>query len=279
MIRIVADSTIDLPPGAQAQLGIGIVPINIVFGTNTYREGVDIDQHQFYARVAVEHYLPKTSQPSPGEFMAFYRSFAGKGDTIISMHVTGKLSGTCQSAQLAATQLKDEFDIRVFDSMSGSAGLGFMAMEAARMAQRGEPIDAIMARLEKIRPTFTVFFTPENLKYLQMSGRVSNTAALIGSALSMKPTIALENGLLHPVARIRTRNRAIEHVLTATKDKFGSQPVNLAVIHAEAEAEAQKVLARAREMMNVQESFIDDLAVSLAVHFGPGVICMFTYPA
>ncbi|MBI5879677.1 MAG: DegV family protein [Chloroflexi bacterium] len=278
MIRIVADSTIDLPTGAQAQYGIGIVPINIQFGTDSYREGVDMDQKQFYARIAAEHHLPKTSQPSPGEFTALYRQVAAQGDTIISMHVTGKLSGTCQSAQLAASQLKDEFDIRVFDSMSGSAGLGFMAMEAARMAQRNESIDAIMARLDVLRSRFTVFFTPENLKYLQMSGRVSNTAALIGSVLSLKPIIALENGLLHPVARIRTRNKAIDHVLTATKDKVGAQPVNVAVIHAEAEAEAQALMARAKQMMNVQESFIDDLAVSLAVHFGPGVLCIFTYP-
>ncbi len=126
MIRIVADSTIDLPTGAQAKYDIGIVPINIQFGTQTFREGLDIDQHQFYARVAAEHHLPKTSQPSPGEFIDAYRKLGAKADPIIPMHATGQLSGTCQSAQLAATQIKDEFDVRVFDSLSGSAGLGVL---------------------------------------------------------------------------------------------------------------------------------------------------------
>ncbi len=277
MIRIFADSTIDLPPGAQAQYNIGIVPINIQFGTQTFREGIDIDQKQFYARVAAEHHLPKTSQPSPGEFIDAYRRLATRGDTIISMHVTGKLSGTCQSAQLAATQLKDEFDVRVFDSLGGSAGLGFMTIEAARMAARGDGVDAILQRMEIIRERMVVFLTPENLKYLQMSGRVTNVQALLGSALSLKPIIALDKGLLHPVARIRTRNRAVEHVVAAAKEKLGDKPVNVGVVHAEAEPEAQALMARLKQTLNVQESFVDDLAVSLAVHFGPGVLGFFAY--
>lgn len=277
MIRIFADSTIDLPAGAQEEFGIGIVPINIQFGTQTYREGIDIDQKQFYARVAAEHHLPKTSQPSPGEFVEAYRRMAQKGDTIISMHVTGKLSGTCQSAQLAAAQVKDEFDVRVYDSLGGSAGLGFMAIEASRMAARGDGVDAIFQRLDVIRSRMVVYLTPENLKYLQMSGRVTNVQALLGSVLSLKPIIALENGLLHPVARIRTRNRAVEHVVSGAKDKLGDKPTNVGVVHAEAEAEAQALMARFKQTLNVQESFVDDLAVSLAVHFGPGVIGFFAY--
>src|SRR5512138_368384 len=106
MIRIVVDSTVDLPAEQLTRYGIGIVPINIQFGKETFREGIDIDQHGFYARIAAEHHLPKTSQPSPGEFADAYRRIAQRGDTIVSAHVTGKLSGTCQSAQLAAEQVR-----------------------------------------------------------------------------------------------------------------------------------------------------------------------------
>lgn len=143
------------------------------------------------------------------------------------------------------------------------------------MIERGEPVDTILARLTDLRDRTFAVLTPENLKYLQMSGRVSNVAALIGSVLSLKPLIGLDNGTLHPIGRIRTRSRAIDHLLATIKDKCGDQAVNLAVVHAEAAADAQQLMTRAKETLNIKESFVDDLATSLAVHFGPGVLGIF----
>ena len=239
---------------------------------------VDIDRDDFYRRVEATRAIPKTSQPAPADFVSTYRRIAARGDTIISIHVTGRLSGTVHSAELAAQELAGEFDVRVFDSRCGSAGLGYMAVDAVRMAGAGQDADAILARLEQMRPHIHILLSPENLKYLQMSGRVSNVWAVIGGVLSLKPIIALQDGILNPIARIRTRSKAIEHMLTLTKASVGEKPIRLAVIHAQARAEADAMLTRARQMFDVQESFVDDLAVSLAVHLGPGCLGIVSCP-
>jgi DegV family protein with EDD domain len=272
LIRVVVDSTCDLPAEWVRRYQISVVPIHIQFGTQSYREGVDIDRDMFYRKVEATHTLPKTSQPSPGEFVETYRRIACKGDTLISIHVTGKLSGTCQSAQLAARELGGALDVRVFDSRGGSAGVGYMAVEAMRMAQAGESVDAILVRLEQMRRDIHILLSPENLKYLQMSGRVSNVQALIGGMLSLKPIIALEDGMLQPAARVRTRAKALERMLAMTGDYAGARPVKLAVVHAQAQPAADKLMSCARDRFNVQEAFVVDLATSLAVHFGPGCL-------
>ena len=279
MIKVVVDSTADLPADQLERHQIAVVPINIQFGTQTYRENVDLDQSGFYRKIEESHILPKTSQPSPGEFVEVYRSIAKPGDQVISMHVTAKLSGTCQSAQLAAEQLKGEIDVTVMDSGCGSAALGFMAVEASCMASSGATMATIVKRMETIRPRVNIYLSPENLKYLQMSGRVTNVQAVIGSMLSLKPIITLQEGTLHPAARIRTRAKAIEYMLHLTKEKVADRPTHLAIVHAEAPREAQILMDRARQMFNIRESFVDDLATSLAVHFGPGCLGVISYDA
>jgi DegV family protein with EDD domain len=277
LIRIVVDSTADLTAELQTRYQIAIVPINIQFGKETFRENVDLDRGTFYRMIEANHRLPKTSQPSPGAFAEAYRHVASPGDSILSMHVTAKLSGTCQSAELAASDLRGEIDIMVVDSMCGSAGLGFMAVEAARMAEAGAGMREIVQRMEAVRPRVNIFLSPENLKYLQMSGRVSNVQAVIGSMLSLKPIIALDNGLLNPAARIRTRSKALEHMLNLTGERVGEKKINLAIVHAESPADAGALMLRARQMFNIQESFVADLATSLAVHFGPGCLGLISY--
>jgi DegV family protein with EDD domain len=277
VIRIVVDSTADLTAELQTRHQITIVPINIQFGQETFRENVDLDRGAFYRKIEANHHLPKTSQPSPGAFVDAYRRTASPGDSILSLHVTAKLSGTCQSAELASKELSGELDVTVFDSMCGSAGLGFMAVEAARMAEAGAGIPEIVQRMETVRPRINIFLCPENLKYLQMSGRVSNVQAVIGSMLSLKPIISLDNGLLNPAARIRTRSKALEHMLHLTHERVAGNKINLAVVHAESPADAEALMLRARQMFNIQESFVVDLATSLAVHFGPGVLGLISY--
>jgi DegV family protein with EDD domain len=277
VIRVVVDSTADLTAEMQMRYQVTIVPINIQFGQETFRENVDLDRGAFYHKVEATHQLPKTSQPSPGAFMAAYRGLAAPGDAILSIHVTSKLSGTCQSAELAAKELRGEIDVTVFDSLCGSAGLGFMAVEAARMAEAGVGIPEIVQRMEEIRPRVNIFLSPENLRYLQMSGRVSNVQAVIGSMLSLKPIIALDHGLLNPAARIRTRSKALEHMLNLTRERVGDNKINLAVVHAESPADAEALMARAKQIFNIEESFVVDLATSLAVHFGPGCLGLISY--
>lgn len=279
MIKIVTDSTCDLPLELLRQHDIRVVPINIQFGSETYEEGVTIDQTAFYRRVEETGIIPTTSQPSAGKFAQVYREIATEGvDTILSIHVTAKLSGTYQSADLARQMVADEVRVYPFDSACGSAGLGFMALEGARMAEAGESVASILQRWEAIRPRMKIFLTLADLKYAQMSGRVGKLQSSLASLLNIKPIVGLEDGLLDVVGQVRTRKKAVERMLMMMEEAVGTtEPVNLAAIHAEAEQEGRRLLEQARQMFNCKETFIEDLAISLAVHFGPGTVGLVAY--
>jgi DegV family protein with EDD domain len=279
MIRIVTDSTCDLPEELIAQYGIYIVPIHIQFGMETFRDGETIDKPTFYRRVEQDGLLPKTSQPPPSDFVRMYQAIAGPADEIISIHVTGKLSGTLNSAQLAAEALADRIKVYAFDSWAGSAGLGFMCLDAARMAEAGKSVAEILKRLEITRPQVNHLFTLANLKFAEMSGRVNKLQSVLASLLNVKPIVTAEAGLMEVADQVRTRRRAVERVISMARERVGDAKVNLAVIHAQAPEEAAELLGQARHVLKVGEAFVHDLALSLAVHFGPGTLAVVTYPA
>ncbi len=278
MIKIVTDSTCDLPAELYTRHDLTVVPINIQFGVETFQEGVNIDRATFYRRIDETGQIPTTSQPSVGQFKEAYQALIDRGATeIISMHVTAKLSGTCRSAEMAAREVSDA-KIHVFDSACGSAGLGFMALEAARMAEAGETASAILRRLEKIRSRMNIFLTLQDLRYARMSGRVGRLQSALASVLNVKPVIALQEGIIDVTERTRSRRKALDRLLELTQEAVGTQdPVNVAVVHAEVKEEGRGLFERAKERFNCQETFIEDLAISLAVHFGPGTIGLVSY--
>jgi len=279
MIRIVTDSTCDLPEELMAQHDIRVVPIHIQFGAETYRDGQTIDKTTFYRRVEQNGILPKTSQPPPSDFVKIYQAIAGPADEIFSIHVTSKLSGTFNSAQLAAEALADRIKVHVFDSWGGSAGLGFMCLDAARMAEASASATEILKRLESTRPQVNHLFTLANLKFAEMSGRVNKLQSVLASLLNVKPIVRAEGGLMEVADQVRTRKKAIERVISMARERVGEATVNLAVIHAQAPDEAVELLEQARRALKVGEAFVHDLALSLAVHFGPGTLAVVTYPA
>lgn len=279
MIKIVTDSTCDLTQNYVDRHNIKVVPIVIHFGEVEYLDGETIDGSTFYRMIEERQALPKTSQPSPGHFATAYREIAAAGevDQILSIHVTGKLSGTCTSAQMAAEMVKDEISVEVFDSLGGSAGMGFMCIEAARMAEAGASLQEILARLEYIRGEVNIFLTLAELRFAQMSGRVGKLQGTLASLLNVKPIIFLEDGIIDARERVRTRRRAVERMLELTAERVGDSPVNLGIVHAEAFKEAEALLAQAQAMFNYQECYINDLALGLAVQFGPGTLGVITY--
>jgi DegV family protein with EDD domain len=277
MIRIVMDSTADLPAELVTRYQISVVPLNLHFGTETIKADLNLDHASFYRKVEALKLIPKTSQPSPGDFIEAYRRVGQPGDEIISIHISSKLSGTFQSAELAAQELANTFRIYPFDSLSGSVGIGFMVLEAVRLIEAGKSVPDILKRLAVVRERMQVVLTPENLRYLQMSGRVNNVQALLGSVLNLRPIIIVDKGLLQPIARIRTRNKALEYLLTFMKEKFAAQAVNLAVVHAQVPDEAMALMNRVRQELNVKESFVCEMAVVVAAHLGPGCIGLIAY--
>jgi len=279
MIRIVTDSTCDLPPEMYREYDITVVPINIQFGTQSYLDGVTIDGPAFFQMVRHLGILPKTSQPSVGQFTDAYLRLVEEGFTgIVSIHCTARLSGTYQSSVMAANLLGTRADIHPFDSAAGSAGLGFMVMEAAQMARAGAGMPEILARLEEIRSRLVLVFTVRDLRYAQLSGRVGKLQGSLASLLSVKPVIQLDQGVIDVSDMVRSRSRSLDRLLQIVVEAVGTvQPVNIAAVHALAKEEAQAQLDRFRAVCRVRESFVSDLALSLAVHFGPGTVGLIAY--
>lgn len=279
MIKVVVDSTCDLPTELYQQHSITAVPINIQFGTETYLDGVTIDRPSFYRKIEELGILPKTSQPSAGQFEEHYRRLADAGATdIISLCVTAKLSGTYQSAEMAKEMVADRVLVHPFDSASGSAGLGFMALEAARMAEASEGVTEILARMEVIRSRINYLLTLKDLRFAQMSGRVGKLQSSLVSLLNIKPIVLMEDGLLDVTEKVRTQGKAIGRMIEMAVERVGtSAPVNLAAIHAEVPEMGQRLLEQAKVMFDCKETFLSDLALSLAVQFGPGTLGLAVY--
>lgn len=280
MIKIVIDSACDLPTELLHEHDITVVPINVMFGMESYLDGVTIDRATFYRKIDDSGILPKTSQPSAGQFEEYYGRLAQAGATdIISIHVTAKLSGTFQSAELAKEMVADRIRVYPFDSAGGSAGTGFMALEAARMAEAGKSVNEILARMETLRSRICIVLTLKDLRFAQMSGRVGTLQSSLASLLNIKPIVILEDGLLDVSEKVRTRNRAIDRMVEVAAERVGTlAPANLAVVHAEALDEGRALLEKAKSLFNCEESFLTDLALSLAVQFGPGTLGLVAYP-
>ena len=277
MIKIITDSTNNLSPDILERYDIRVAPASIQFGDETFEENVNIDRELFYRKIEELGIIPTSSQPTPAWFARFYQELTEQGHSILVITVTSKHSGTYDSAMLAKS-IVPEADVEVFDSLSISLGTGWMILEAARAIEADHDRKRILQRLTEIRDRAKLIITPATLKYLQMSGRVSTLRGALGSLLSVKPIITLEDGLLDARESIRTRGKAIDRLISFTEEALGTtDPVNLGVVHARAPEEGQALLERAKAHFNYQETMIADLVASLAVHGGPGVLMLTGY--
>ena len=280
MLRIVTDGAVDMPFEWQEQYDIQIIPINIHFGEKTYLQYVDLDLQTFYKMIDEKgSVFPKTSQPSPHQFAEFYKKIAKEGDTILSIHITSKLSGTYASAVAAAEDVKGMFKVVTVDTLGGSIGTGFMCRAARQMERAGQSVEEIVKYIEAVRSNVQLILTLDTLDYARRSGRVGAFSAALASLLNVKPIAQLKDGLVNMVDRVRTRKAALERVLDMARDAYGDQPVLLGVVHARDLASGQALLEEAKKRFNVKEAFLTDLSISLAINFGPGTLGLVLYPA
>ena len=280
-MRIVMDGAGDIPAAIADALEIVVVPINIMFGAEQFLSGVDMDHEAFYAKVGTvgDENFPKTSQPTPYQMEAAYRRVLATDERqILSITVSEKLSGTYASAVAAARALTDEADIHIFDSASGSAAEGWMAVEAARMARQGAGPEAIVARLEEMKATASVYFLIDSLEYAVRGGRVSALRSTVASLLSIKPIMTVEEGLIVEAGRVRTYRKALAFMVDAARDAVGRRPVKLAVLHANRPEAGRTLLEMACTALNVSEHFAMELAISVAVNLGPGTLGLVAIP-
>lgn len=280
-MRIVMDDAGDIPAGAAEQYNITVIPVNITFGTEEYLSGVELDQAGFYEKVKEvgEHNFPKSSQPTPFQFVELYKSIlAGGEDEIMTITVGEKLSGTYASAVAAAEELQGQGTFHLFDSAGGSAAQGYMALEAARMAQKGAPAADILARLETMREMQVVVFLIDSLEYAVKGGRVGSLQSSFASLLRIKPIMELKDGLIIEAGRVRSYTKALDYIVGRVVEEVGDKPVKVALIHAHDPDGVAQLRERARQNLDISEEFDSEMAVSVAINLGPGALGIVAIP-
>ncbi len=277
--KIVTDSSADMPEGWAQQYGINILPINIQFGEKSYRQGIDLTNDQFYEMVEETQKIPKTSLPTPAQIIEFYQKIAKTGDSILSIHVSSKLSGTLAMVEQAAHEVADRFKVTPFDSGGGSAMLAYLCKEARVLEKAGGTIQDIVNRLTFIRQKITIIFTVDTLDFARLSGRVNRFQTSLSSLLKIKPIIALrENGSLDIAEKVRTRGRSIDRILEMVKQKVGDRKVNIAVVHARDLPTAGVLKDKVAKLFNVKDLITTELSISVAAHLGPRTVGLIAYP-
>ncbi|HEV3406446.1 MAG TPA: DegV family protein [Candidatus Dormibacteraeota bacterium] len=259
---VVTDSTADLPQEWHERYGIEVVPLKVLFGKDTFRDGVDMTNEQFFQRLAASTTLPTTSAPSPGEFAQVYRRLAEDHDGCISIHIGAQLSATAEAARVGA-QAVEGFKVNVIDSQTVSMPVAFLC----RVAAESDSLEAATAEVERRVPKTRVLALLDTLRYLEMGGRLSRAQAMIGTMLDLKPLLLVANAEIKPVDRVRTRSRAIPRMVEYFK---GDLPVeHMAVMHAQAEDEAEQIAAALRKDFPEREVTVGQIGCVLGTHTGP----------
>jgi DegV family protein with EDD domain len=277
MLKIVMDSAGEIPEDWRKEFDVHVIPVNIQFENKTYQQGIDLSNDDFYELADRSGVIPKTSQPTPQQFIDFYNRIAQASDTIISIHVTSKLSGTFNSALLAAQELKNKLKVIPYDSGSGSAALGFMCKEIRQLDKAGEAVQTILNRLDHIRRNVNIVLTLDTLEYARRSGRVKALPAALAALINIKPIIILKDGALDMKERVRTRQRSLTRVLDIIHERVDGRLVNVAVVHSQSLEAAKLLVQKVKETLRVNELIISELSIGVAANLGPGTIGIIAY--
>lgn len=268
-IRVVTDSACDLPTPLVEALGIEVVPLTIRFGTEEFVDQVELSAAEFWDRVARFDGLPETAAPSPGAFEERYRHLMQRGATgIVCINLSSHLSGTMQSAQVAAAAVAADCPVQVIDSQSASMGQGNLCLTAARRAADGDSLESIVAEVVDRRDRTKLYATLDTLEHIRKSGRIGNARALLGSMLSIKPVIEIREGIVEEVQKVRTRSKA----LRALTEKAGEGKIeHLAVLHGNA-PDLEELLDLLDPIFPRDEIITGVVGPVIGTHAGPRVI-------
>jgi DegV family protein with EDD domain len=267
-VRVVTDSTSDIPKALADDLGITVVPLTINFGAQSFRDGIDLSADEFYARLQHEKDLPTTSQPPPALFEHAYQHLITQGE-VVSVHLSHKFSGTVESARRVAQDVAPD-RITVVDSGSASMGLGLCAIAAARAAAAGAGRDACAAAAASVAASLQIAVAFETLEYLRRGGRIGRATAFLGGLLKLKPILTVKDGEAFPVTRVRSRAKAIDELfgLITRHEPVG----DVVVLHTTTPEDAAALAARAREAAPQATLYEGRFGPVLGVHGGPGML-------
>lgn len=270
VVRIVTDSTADLPAEVASELGITVVPLTVFFGEEAYLDGVELDNAGFYQKLAASKDLPRTSQPSPAAFQEAYQRLIDEGaSAILSIHLSSKLSGTYQSACTARATLLEgtsNVSLEIIDSLSISVGMNYAIQQAARLARDGKSLAEVAASVEDTLKRTQILAVLDTLEYVRRGGRIGGARAMLGNMLSFKPIVSLKEGEVVPVEQPRTRNKAYARIAQMLSEMGPVEQVSIAESNEEV---GQQLSAVIKEVYS-GELPIYRLGAVLGTHTGPG---------
>lgn len=279
-IRIVTDSTADLPLELVQEYNIKVVPLRVYFNEETYREGIDISPNQFYKKLKEYDKLPTTSQPPPGDFVAAYKQLVDEGaEYIFSIHLSKKFSGTYQCAFLAKSMVNDVIEVEVIDSRSATMGIGLVVLEAARAAKEGKSINEIKDLINKLINKIKVFFLVDSLENLQKGGRIGKASYLLGSLLNIKPILTVQDGEVHGYEKVRGREeKAFDRIVEILQSQIPQDSkVKCAIVHCDDLENAHKLKLKVLNTFNCPELLITEMGAVIGTHVGTGTIGVVYY--
>lgn len=267
-VKIVTDSTADLPPEVARGLGITVVPLNVQFGETVYKDGVDLCAEEFYRKLKSSPVLPTTSQPAAGVFTKAYEELADETDQILSIHISAKLSGTYNSAVLGKEAVQKDCRVEVMDSLQVSMGLGLLAMLAARAARSGLPLQEVRTTVEGCLHSAQMLGVVDTLEYLRKGGRIGKAQALLGSLLRVKPLVACKDGETYPLGRARTWGKALDHLFGLALQS--SDVDEVAILHSDNPSEADGLAERLKAALPRARFYRSCFGPVLGTYLGPG---------
>lgn len=274
-IAIVTDSTAYLNKEEYNQKGVHFVPLSCIFGTDIYKEEVDITTEAFFEKVALSEQLPTSSQPTVGDFTTLYESLQKDYDAIISIHLSSRISGTYQNAFSVAKSMGGT-TIYPFDSGLAGAGLAFQVKEAARLAKQGESVNTIIDRLEELKTITDIYFVVDDVTNLIKGGRISKAAGGVATLLKIKPVLTMRAGEIVPQDKIRTKKKAMKKMETLFEESVRNAhyPIQATIVHAYCEDEARAFMSQLEEKYPTVRFNFSFLGPVVGVHTGQGAIGM-----
>ncbi|MBN2258718.1 MAG: DegV family protein [Anaerolineaceae bacterium] len=271
-VKIITDSSAYLPQKYIDQYGITVLPLYLIWDGKSYRDGFDIQASEYYTRQINATTLSTTSQVTVNDFKGAYQKLLDEGNDILVLPLSKAISGTYDSALQALEDFKGK-PIELIDTKLVSMALSFMVLTAARAVEKGASLKECRQAALDAYPKIGVYFTVETLKYLAAGGRIGGAKKLLGTALDIKPVLAIIDGKIEPVASVRTKRKAMDKMIDLIeKDAAGRKPVRVSVFHANVPEEAAKLLEKAATRLGAEESILSEVSPAIGSHTGPGTI-------
>ncbi|MBI4332894.1 MAG: DegV family protein [Chloroflexi bacterium] len=271
-VKIVTDSSSDLPPALAKKLGITVAPLYVRFGEKSHRDGVDITADAFYEKLVAGPVLPVTSAPSPGSFTELYEGLAKETREIVSIHLSSKLSGTYEAAQAGKREVTAKCRIEVVDSRQVSMGVGLPAILAAKAAAKGAGIDEVVKMVNGAVPGIFLAGALDTLEFLEKGGRIGRAQAMMGAMLNIKPILSVQDGEVVPLERVRTHSKAVNRLYELLEEHLPAREIS--VVYSTEAAEGQKLLEHAKKLAPGQEVYFARFGPILGTYVGPGTLAV-----